>query len=127
VTPLVLDLLAAARADRDPSTGRCDLTGVFNDLTLPLPAVVSFAVYFTLTGFHGPADLAVEFLDPADAFLCGGPVRLGDRDPLAVSTATATFGNVTLARGGTYRLRIGGEDRVLAERPVIVRPAGAPA
>ena len=50
--PVVLTLLAADRVARSRQDSRCDLTGVFHALVLPLPAHLTFAVYFVVTNCH---------------------------------------------------------------------------
>jgi hypothetical protein len=118
--PVVLALLAADRVARNRTDGRFDLFGVFHALNLSLPTHLTFAAFYVLTGFHGPTDFAVEFLDPADTVLGGGTYHLSVSDPLAVAQGIGGFDGVPIDRAGTYRLRITSGGQVLAEQPIII-------
>ncbi|HEY2908642.1 MAG TPA: hypothetical protein VGI99_00260 [Gemmataceae bacterium] len=120
--PIVLNLLAANRVALDRSSGTCDLRGVFHALSLPLPANLSFAVYYVLTAVHEPLDLGLYIDGPNDERLGGGTVRIGIRNPLSVIEGTATF-DVELVRPGTHRLKLEYRGEVLAERPLLVTEA----
>jgi hypothetical protein len=90
------------------------VTGVFHEIALPLPARLTFAVHFVVTNCHGPADLAVEFLDPDDWTLSRGEYQL------AVAQGVGGIDGAPVERGGTYRLRITCRGRVLAVQPTII-------
>jgi hypothetical protein len=122
VPPTALTLLAADRVARNRSDGRCDLSGVFHALNLKLPATLTFAVYFVLSGCHGPTDLEFIFLDPDDNRLSGGTIHLPAAHPLAIVQGTGMVEGAVIERPGTYRLRIECAGEVLAERPVLIGP-----
>jgi hypothetical protein len=104
--PVVLTLLAADRVARSRADGRCDLTGVFHGIALPLPSELTFAVYFVVTNCHVPTDQAVEFLDPADRVLSREEYQLTVADPLAVVQGVGRIDGAPIDRAGRYRLRI---------------------
>ena len=94
--------------------------GVFHAVNVPLPALLTFAVYYDLTEVRGRFELHLEVLGPDDEPLGGGPVVVALDDPLAIAQGVAAFDGVQLRRAGTYRVRISCGGEVLAERPILV-------
>jgi hypothetical protein len=63
VKPLLQALWLVDDADQDPSTGKINVTGLFDAIAIQRPATHFTArafLFFTLTGVHGQVDLTLR-------------------------------------------------------------------
>jgi hypothetical protein len=106
VKPLLQALWLVDDANQDSSTGKIDVTGLFDVIEIQRPATHFTAqafLFFVLTGLHGQVALTLRFVDLSDlSLLLDRPFSVYGSDPLASEVVCLAVPAMPIPHPGIY-------------------------
>jgi hypothetical protein len=125
VNPTLQSLWLVEDVATDESTGKLTVVGLFNQIGLPSGAIEynqPSAIFFSVTGVHGLADMKLCFVDLATLeVLLERPVRVNATDPLEVTDLVVRVNNMPVPHDGVYAWELYCDDELLGSSRLTFR------
>lgn len=104
MTPTLQSVWLVDSADRDPTTGKVNVLGMFDCIDVPAGSeyAAGATLFFAVRGVHGRADLDLLYVDLAtDEVLVERAVRV-DGDPLDATDVTVRMSRIPTPHAGEF-------------------------
>jgi hypothetical protein len=125
VKPLLQALWMVDDATQDTSTGKVDVTGIFDEIDILRPATHFTAqafLFFTLTGLHGEVDLTLQYVDLSDlSLLLDRPFSVRANGPLESQVVCSRVPAMPVPHPGIYAWELHWQNELVGSSRITAR------